>query len=143
MPNTPSLTREQFEEKAQQLTTKVESNESVSDELNKLPFQERLALARRMDDINGAHRDKDSTLPDLELTVEKDEAGSEHLTDMKATTSDKYLGFIDSSTKVYDLPEAAKHNNFDYILNTQLTRDTEDSKHLGTDEDYYEGTGKR
>jgi hypothetical protein len=137
------LDPKQFEQMAQDLTVKCENNESVSDALNQIPFEQRLGLARRMDEINEGHRKLNEDLPDLELTVEADGGGREHLTDMQSTTKDAYLWFIDSSKDTYDLPETARTNMFDYVVDTRLTRDTDDSKHLSEGAEYYEGAGKR
>lgn len=143
MPEPQLLTKVQIEDTAKTLTSKVEHNESVSAELNNIPFHQRAEIAHKMETINVDHRKTNESLPKIELTFEKDGGDSEHLTDMKVTTEDKYLGFIDSTKDVYDLPKTAQTNMFDYIVDTRLNRDIQDSKHLGNTEDVYEGSGRR
>lgn len=109
------------------LTKDAENGDSISDILNQIPFQERLDIARKMDALNAEHRKNDPTLPDLILTTENDTGGSEHLTDIKART---YGSFYNSNKDVYDLPKAAQTEALDFILDSRLERDSQDSKHL-------------
>lgn len=114
-------------EMIERLTKDAEKGESVSDALNQIPFQNRLQIARKMDALNEERRNSDPTLPDLILTTEHDSGGTEHLTDIKAKTAGKYW---DSNEDVYDLPEAAQTQVLDYVLDSRLERDSQDSKHL-------------
>jgi hypothetical protein len=109
------------------LTKDAENGDSISDILNQIPFQERLDIARKMDALNAEHRKNDPTLPDLILTTENDTGGGEHLTDIKART---YGSFYNSNKDVYDLPKAAQTEALDFILDSRLERDSQDSKHL-------------
>lgn len=114
-------------EMIESLTKDAEQGESVGDALNQIPFQERLQIARKMDALNEERRKADPNLPDLILTTKNDSGGSEHLTDITARTSGKYW---DSNKDVYDLPKAAQTQALDYILDSSLERDSQDSKHL-------------
>lgn len=120
-----ALNTEEFEDKAQDLTGRVEKNQSISDELNAMPFQERLQLAQRMDAINEEHRQANAKLPDIELVVKAGSGGQQHLMDMTARTAGKIW---DSTTDVYDMPKGVEHNLMDYVVNTQTTRDLLDSR---------------
>jgi hypothetical protein len=118
---------EDFEARAQQLTTQAERSQSVSDELNAMPFQDRLTMARRMDEINAERRTTNSSLPDLELVTKKDAGGQEHLMDMTARKEDNFL-YFDSTTDIYNMPSGVEKKWTDYIANTQTTRDLADSR---------------
>lgn len=109
------------------LTKDAEKGESVSEALNQMPFQERLQIARKMDELNAEHRKSDPALPDLVLTTKNDTAGTEHLTDIQARS---YGDLWNSNKDIYDLPKAAQKQALDYILDSHLERDSEDSKHL-------------
>jgi len=139
MPDTIEL------ELAEALSKKAEAGESVSEALNMIPFQERLAIARKMDELNAAHRAVNPALPDLVLTVESDASGAEHLSDMQSRKSGI---FLDSKTDVYDLPKAAQSQVLDFVLDSRMERDSEDSKHLSSLKqnkgvDVYLGEGER
>jgi hypothetical protein len=124
----------EFENTAQQLTTKVEQHQKVSDELNSMPFQERLQMANRMASINEDHRSTDASLPKISLTVERDSGGQDHLTDMQAVTSRKM--WFDKKEDVYDMPKKVEHNMFDYIADTRLARDILDSQRMTEKSEY-------
>ena len=118
---------EQFEFKAQELTNRAESRQNISEELNAMPFQERLAMARRMDEINAERRTSNPSLPDLELVTKKDAGGQEHLMDMTANKEDDFL-YFDSSEDIYDMPAGVEKKWTDYLANTQVTRDIADTR---------------
>lgn len=127
------------------LTKKAEEGEPISDALNLIPFSERLKIARKMDELNDANRLANPELPDLILSVEIDAGGAEHLTDLQ---SRKKGTLIDSREDLYDLPKTAQAQFLDYILDSRLERDSEDSKHLSSIKqnkgvDFYIGAGER
>ncbi len=94
-----------FEQTAKQLTAKVEKNESVSEELNSIPFPDRLIMARCMDEINTQNRATNDSLPDIQLTIANDGGRREHLTDMKAVTPGMIWA---TKTDMHDLPKTAQ-----------------------------------
>ena len=98
MPN-----HEELRLQAESLTSQAESGASVSAELNAMPFQDRLQVAKIMDAINARHSAQNANLPDLELTTSSDGV-QDHLTDIKATKSG-WFGTKDSKD-VYDPPAA-------------------------------------
>lgn len=126
---------EQFEAQAKQLTSQAERHEPVSDELNAIPFEERLTLARRMDEINATHRNSNPSLPDLELTVEKDFGGREHLMDMQAVEKGAYLWLIDKDTDVYDMPKGVEGKTTRKTLDIRHSEALKGERH---NEDVYE-----
>ncbi len=129
------------QELVENLTREAEEGKSVSDILNQIPFQERLEIAKQMDALNEQHRQADSSLPDLVLTTENDSGGNEHLTDIKSKKSSDWTG-----TDIYDLPKTAQWQGLDLIVNTQMERDSADSKHLRKpveNKSFYTGTGER
>lgn len=75
-------------EKAESLVQKAESGDKsgLSEELNSMTIEDRLAVAREMDRINAEHRKTNSDLPDIELTTNTDAGGREHLQDIQMKT---------------------------------------------------------
>lgn len=63
---------------AEKLVEKTSRGESVSDELNAVPFQDRLSIAREMVAISN----EKISVPDITLTVGTDLDGREHLMNM-------------------------------------------------------------
>lgn len=64
---------------AKELTEKAGKGESVSNELNAIPREERIAIARKMERYSELRTD----LPDLTITVESNMlTGQDHLTDI-------------------------------------------------------------
>jgi hypothetical protein len=74
----------------------------LSEELNKMTIEDRLAVAKEMQSISTAEHAKNSKLPELELTTTKDVAGREHLQDMKIITDKGWIW--DTKKDVYDPP---------------------------------------
>ena len=112
---------------AEKLTNKAEKGESVSDIMNQIPFGERLDLAKKMDAINANNREKNPSLPDLQIETGNDMSGREHLKDIKAVTAGT---FYNSKADVYDLPKAAQSTLQDFVIDSTLERDSVDTKHL-------------
>lgn len=130
------------EKLVENLTKDAEKGESVAEILNQMPFQERLQIAKKMDELNAEHRKADTSLPDLIITSENDTSGAEHLTDIQARTYGKVWN---SNKDVYDLPKVAQTEAFDYLVDSRLERDATDSKHLHAmkNKDFYTGSGER
>jgi hypothetical protein len=65
------MNEKEIQRKAEDLVSQVEkgSNNSLSDELNNLSPQDRLAVAREMDKINFEHRLQNRNLPDIQIGV--------------------------------------------------------------------------
>lgn len=124
------------------LTKDAEKGESISEILNQMPFQERLAIAKKMDALNEEHRKSDPSLPDLIISTQNDTSATEHLTDIQARTYGKVWN---TNKDIYDLPKTAQKEMLDYIYDSSLERDSTDSKHLRPvkNETFYKGTGER
>jgi len=75
---------DEISKKAEDLVTKVESGDkgSLSEELNQMKIEDRLAVVREMDRINAEHRANNPNLPDIVFETNKDTAGREHLQDI-------------------------------------------------------------
>lgn len=125
------------------LTKDAEKGKDVSEVLNQIPFAERLQIAKEMETANDKHRSADSSLPSLTIDTKGDGAGTEHLLDIKSGGKD-----------VYQLPDAVKGDwktrwFFDNLVDAQMTRDAEDSKHLKPLSEsersgkFYSGSGSR
>jgi hypothetical protein len=109
-------------EKAEQLVTKAESGDKsgLTEELNNMTIEDRLAVAREMDRLNDDHRKSNPSLPDIELTTNSDAAGREHLQDIQANTRTersylnpaRWFGDTHSSSRqdVYDPPKGELGN---------------------------------
>lgn len=95
------LANEQAEGFAQKMTEKAEHRENISKEMNNLPINERREIAKRMEEINAENVDKDKSLPKIEITYGTDQAGTEHVTDIK--TPGKIMGGL-SKNDLYDMP---------------------------------------
>lgn len=79
------------------LVDKVKQSQSLSDELNAIPYQDRLTLARAVETkINQGIRNGED-LPNLLISTDRDSRGNEHPADAKYKTA---TGTVD----VYDLP---------------------------------------
>jgi hypothetical protein len=77
----------------------------LSDQLNSMTIEERLQVAKEMQNIANTERGGKSTsssLPEIELTTTKDAGGREHLQDMKLITDRGWIW--DSKADVYDPP---------------------------------------
>ncbi len=100
------------------LTAKAEGGNSVSNELNAMDPNERLAMARSMDRVNAAHRKADQYIPDLVIEEKKDQNGRKHLFDIQ--TNDKlgsdYNPFHKQHYDVYDLPQSVQDLNVERAL---------------------------
>ncbi len=101
----PQLGNEQAEGFAQKMTEKAEHRENISQEMNNLPINERRDIAKRMEEINAEHVQKNNSLPKLEISYGADQAGTEHVTDIK--TPGKIMGTL-SKDDLYDMPAAGK-----------------------------------
>src|SRR4030095_2702061 len=75
---------DEIAKKAEDLVTKVEAGDksSLSEQLNSMTIEDRLAVVREMDRINAEHRASNPNLPDITFEVNKDVAGREHLQDV-------------------------------------------------------------
>lgn len=116
------------EDKVEALTRKAEQGDPVSDELNKMGFQERLAMARAMDACNNNHRvaakDQAYTIPNLEIVTTQDMDKKTHLTDIqtKSETGGKIpLTNIENPANpihrdVYNLPQKVLDGNVERSL---------------------------
>jgi hypothetical protein len=124
MPEQFSMSQEQMDAKARDLTDKAEKQQSVADELNEIPFQERAQIAHKMADLNAQDRAANSSIPKLEFTFEKDLGGQEHLTDM-ASIKDPSAWIFKGKEDVYNMPKATEG-----WLTPTLTADTRDSDYL-------------
>ncbi len=86
---------------ADTLLAKTSRGESISEELNALPFDERLSIANKMQ----ATAKSSADIPDLTLKTAKDSLGNDHLIDMKV--EGEWGGFFNSKpftdADVYDL----------------------------------------
>lgn len=79
---------------AKELTEKAGKGESISNELNAIPREERIEIARKMERYSELRTD----LPDLTITVESNVlSGQDHLTDIKVNN-----GYMFDSD-VYDM----------------------------------------
>lgn len=126
--------QEVFHKQAESLTARAERGESVAEELNKMPFRDRLKMAKEMEQINKEHianpenpdnpmQRKEGHYPELHLETSKQwGTGEEHLMDIKRVGDPKAWLFHDKGS-VYDLPKPVQHKWQDYLMNTQLTRD--------------------
>ncbi len=124
------------------LSKDAEKGNDVSEVLNQIPFKERLQIAKEMEIANDKHRAADASLPELTIDMKSDPSGEDHLLDMKSGGKD-----------VYQLPDAAKGDwrtqVLDHLVDGQMTRDAEDSKHLQPLSEsersgkFYTGSGSR
>lgn len=102
------------------LADKVKSFTSLTDELNQLPFQERLSVARAVQ----AQIDKgkeEGSLPTLIVQSGLDSQGHEHLSNLQYTTANK-------TADLYDLPGTIEQKKLKQEF--MLDLDSANSKHL-------------
>ncbi len=105
--------------KAEDLVSRVETGDksSLSDELNKMTIEDRLAVVREMDRINADHRQSNPNLPDIQFDTNKDSAGREHLQDIQIQTKTGERGWYNpvrwfsgkdilENADVYDAPKS-------------------------------------
>ncbi|MGD9685113.1 MAG: hypothetical protein AB7W16_28430 [Candidatus Obscuribacterales bacterium] len=101
------------EAQVRELTSKVERGESVTTILNSMPIEERVQMAREMKELNDRDRSADPSLPQLEITIQKEfeiggvfsgpkELDTEHLMDMKILNSPNAVFYKDRHD-VYDM----------------------------------------
>ena len=120
------------------LSKDAENGKDVSEVLNQIPFAERLQVAKEMEAANAKHRTADSALPQLTIDTESDMAQQDHLSHVKSGGND-----------VYQLPSSAQHQWGDYLVDSRMERDQQDSKHLQTLNEseksgkFYTGSGSR
>lgn len=121
---------EQTEQKiADSLLEKTKLGESVSNELNAIPLQDRIAIAKLMETKANSNPD----IPDLVIKFDKDENGQEHLADMTVKgewtgpahgrpffNKDVYdQGLQDSTVQPNGFKETSK-SNIDSALNQKI-----------------------
>jgi len=95
----------EYQSLIRQLTNAAEKGAPLSDELNAMPFPQRLAVA--VDIANLAARDKtaDGGLPNIVLSTAVDNTGQTHLTDIAC------LGANNSRRDIYNLPGRIDQQN--------------------------------
>lgn len=104
------------------LTDKVKSFTSLSDELNQLPFQERLSVARAVQ--TQIEKDKhEESLPKLVVQTGLDSQGHEHLSNLQFSAANK-------TADLYDLPGTIEQKKLKQEF--MLDLDSAYSKHLKT-----------
>lgn len=106
------------------LTAKAEAGEAISNELNAMEPEERLAAARCIDRVNAAHRKADQNIPDLIIEEMADQDKKLHLFDIqhhkpKATWNPANPQNID----VYDLPQSVADLNVERALPRSMQSD--------------------
>ena len=76
---------DEITKKAEELVTKIEGGDksSLSEQLNSMTIEDRLALVKEMDRINAEHRASNPNLPDIEFETNKDPAQRDHLQDVR------------------------------------------------------------
>jgi len=76
--------RDEIANKAEDLVTKIESGDksSLSEQLNSMTIEDRLAVVKEMDRINAEHRASNPNLPDIVVETNTDAANREHLQDI-------------------------------------------------------------
>src|SRR5262245_48606270 len=70
-----SLRPEETQQIAETLTDRAEHRQDITEELLQMSPQDRLAVARRMDEINAEQRKTNANLPDLEISTSRDVNG--------------------------------------------------------------------
>lgn len=116
------MDQRQIAKKAEDLVAKVEGGDrsSLSDELNKMTIEDRLAVVREMDRINEEHRQSNPSLPDIQFETNVDVAGRTHLQDIQVKTKHERAWYNPmrwisgkeyyESTDVYDAPKSGLGN---------------------------------
>lgn len=112
------------ESNARELADKSERGESLSTQLNSLPFQERLRMARSVQRLVDSDRQADPNIPQLELTAQTDQVGCEHLVDMTVKTGGGKV--ID----IYNLP--GRIDSLNVSDQVKLNMDSSHSNYLKT-----------
>lgn len=121
------------------LASKAEHGQGISEVLNQIPFDERLKLAQEITRANAKHTAADASLPQLTISTQEDSSGAEHLTALKNS----------DGKNAYSLPKSAQGELLDFVIDTSMDRDTQDSKHLQhlSEQEksgkFYSGTGSR
>lgn len=101
----------EFSPQVDRFTQRAERGENLSRELNEMPIQERLQMARQMDQNNAQRRQANPNLPDLEITTTTDAGGTTHLQDIQAVKPNagmfaRVTG--GNKTDVYDPPASER-----------------------------------
>lgn len=108
---------------ARELANKAESCQSLSGELNVMPFEQRLQLAKQVVQLAADDHAQNPNVPVLELDSATDSGGKQHLTDMRCKTQN---GPVD----IYNLP--GKIDELNFPLDVKLRQDRAHSQHLDT-----------
>lgn len=108
---------------ARDLADKSERGESLSTQLNSLPFQERLRMARSVQRLVDSDRAVNPNIPQLELTAQTDQVGCEHLVDMTVKTGGKVID-------IYNLP--GRIDSLKVSDQVKLNMDSSHSNYLKT-----------
>ncbi len=106
------MNQNEIDQRAEDLTSRVESGntDGLSEELNSMTIEDRLSVARKMDEINEQHRASNSDLPDIEIVTTDGIGGSEHLSEVNLREERgwynpaKWFGDSRSSEDIYDPP---------------------------------------
>lgn len=105
------MDKHEIQERAEELTKKAEAGDKngLSQELNNMSIEDRLAVAHEMKRINEQHNAKNPDLPNMEISITKDAGGREHLADIKMNPEKAWynpLTWFKGSTDVYDPPHS-------------------------------------
>jgi hypothetical protein len=103
------------------LVEKVKHFQPLSDELNSLPYQDRLSIAKAVEAKIDQERAPGDVLPKLVISTGTDSQGHEHLASAQYTTTK-------STADLYDLPGAIDNNPVE--LKSKLDLDSANSKNL-------------
>jgi hypothetical protein len=109
-------------ERAEDLVAKAEAGDksALTEELNQMTIEDRLAVVRQMDQINAQHRQDNPNLPDLQFGTTADAAGREHLSDVQMVTQNDSKAWYkpwtwfqasEYKTDVYDPPKEGTVGN--------------------------------
>lgn len=105
------------------MVEKVKQFQPLSDELNAIPFEDRLAIARAVETQIAKERAPGDLLPALVVSTGSDSRGHEHLTNAQYTTAK-------GTADVYNLPGTIDKQPIKQELKLDL--DGTHSKHIAT-----------
>jgi hypothetical protein len=107
------------------LTAKAEAGNSISNELNAMDPEKRLAMARCMDRVNAVHRKADENIPDLVIEEMGDQDGHQHLFDMQYYNKlgSTWNPLNKQNIDVYDLPQSVADLNVERGLPREMQSD--------------------
>lgn len=106
-----------------ELADRAERCQSLSAELNAVPFQQRLQLAREIERIVATDQAHNQAIPGLVLETAQDSGGENHLTDIRCITPQ-------GSVDIYNLP--GKIDQLDFPQDVKLRQDRAHSWYMKT-----------